>query len=164
MNIVIMRHGEAEMVADSDAARNLTTTGQSQAQAAGQFLRQLGFTPAMCWISPYQRTRQTAAAVLSAFDGLQQQTVPQQIHHRLTPDNRAEDVIQLLANNAVDDLLVVSHQPLVSSLVSLLVDGNLGGSYPMAPASMALLQTDSLFAGCCELSWLRHAPVFEVGG
>lgn len=161
MNLVIMRHGEAEMFANNDAARNLTNRGQLQAQAAGECLQQLGFIPDQCWLSPYQRTRQTAAAVLNAFSD-----VPQHVFDWLTPDNHPEKVIELLARDDVKNLLLISHQPLVGGLVSLLVDSsaNPQGNYPMAPASMVMLQTQSLLAGCCQLQWLRHAPLFEVGG
>ena len=72
MNIFIMRHGEAEVMANSDKARRLTAYGIKQAFTQGQWLRkQLELaTPDRIIISPYVRAQETFEQVNQAFNGL----------------------------------------------------------------------------------------------
>jgi phosphohistidine phosphatase len=76
----------------------------------------------------------------------------------ITPD---EDPVVVLTelkaweNNAA--ILLVSHQPLVSMPISLLVDGHIGTPIPMGTCSIACLETDCLEPGNASLTWLKHA-------
>ena len=157
MQLVIMRHGEAQTYAASDAQRELTERGQSQAIAAGKCLSESGFMPDQVWVSPYVRAQQTCSGVLESFSGLKPQ-----INDALIPESYANLVIESLSRQNVENLLIVSHQPLVSTLVALLVDAKLHQPPPMSPATMALLSADDFLSGCCTLEWLRHAPDFET--
>ena len=159
MNILIMRHGEAQAFAESDSQRQLTPNGQSQAIRAGQCLNPLLLSFNEVWVSPYIRAQQTANAVLEAA-GLM--AIPRRTVASITPDNSVYEVANLLEKSNVGNLLLVSHQPLVSTLVGLLVHANTNAGPPMAPASMVLLETDCLMSGNCNIRWLRHAPNFEV--
>ena len=71
MNIFIMRHGEAEVIANSDKSRRLTAYGIKQAFTQGQWLRkQLELaTPDRIIISPYVRAQETFEQVNQAFNG-----------------------------------------------------------------------------------------------
>jgi phosphohistidine phosphatase len=53
-------------------------------------------------------------------------------------------------------VLIVSHQPLVGSLIALAVHGNLQTSEPMHTASLAELEADFPLAGAMELISVRH--------
>ena len=174
MKIVIMRHGAAEMQADSDALRNLTDAGHEQARRAGHCLQQQGFLPEQLWVSPYNRARQTARGVLQALGGEGQQPQARTVD-TLVPGGPAAAALQAIAGFRGNSLLIVSHQPLVSALVGALtsaevVNGKAFNTHsshsrsgpPMAPASMAMLSADEPLAGCCELLWLRHAPTFDI--
>lgn len=162
MQLVIMRHGEAETFADSDKNRQLTAYGREQATKAGSCLADLNFSFQALWISPYIRAQQTAEQVLLALLSkspqvdLIQKTLP-----ILTPDNNPVTVISALEASDVDSLLIVSHQPLVSHLIALLA-GVESYRVPMATASMALLQTETIAAGCFDLKCLRHSPNYSV--
>ncbi|WP_101760373.1 phosphohistidine phosphatase SixA [Oceanicoccus sp. KOV_DT_Chl] len=157
MNILIMRHGEASMNAPSDTQRPLTENGLWQAGQAGQCLLTENFCPDLVWLSPYLRTRQTTERVMQAFN-----QVPQIVQDFITPDNHPVTVIDHLQKASVKNLLLVSHQPLVSALIGTLVDSTPHAGSAMAPASMALLRCESPLPGCCDLLWLRHAPTFDV--
>ena len=152
MNIVIMRHGQAESQAATDFDRALTIQGIEQASAAGGCLSGLGLSFDQAWVSPYLRTQQTADQVLAQLSVSKRLSVD-----LLVPETHPMDLINALAEQPGENLLLVSHQPLVSSLVSSLA----GIHVPMSPASMALLETPVAAAGCAELQWLRHAPGFE---
>lgn len=150
MKLWILRHGEAQNRARTDAERELTANGReevltSAAHLMGQPLR---------WIiaSPYVRAQQTAELVRQALgfaDSIV--TVPW-----LTPDSDPRKVLDNLDLYASDDVLLVSHQPLVGSLIGLAVHGNLQQAYAMHAASLAELEADLPLAGAMTLEGVRH--------
>lgn len=158
MKIIILRHGEAESHAESDATRNLTPYGQTQANSAGSCLKQLDLMPDVIWVSPLVRAQQTCAAVLDAM----QCSVKPRTTELLIPEANPAQLVTELSQLPFKTLLLVSHQPLVSALVGLFCDNDKRAGPPMSPTSMALLQTEIPLAACCELQWLRHAPDFEA--
>lgn len=154
MKMLVMRHGQAETRAASDFDRALTPVGAEQAIAAGRLLSSLDLGFGQLWVSPYLRTQQTADHVMAALPGCSRIAAD-----FLVPESLLGDVLTALEDCVEDNLLVVSHQPLVSTLLGSLVGAK--GHIPMAPASMALLEAPVMAAGCAHLEWLRHAPDFE---
>lgn len=150
MKLWILRHGEAQNRARTDAERELTANGREEvlttaAHLMGQPLR---------WIiaSPYVRAQQTAELVRQALgfaDSIV--TVPW-----LTPDSDTRKALDNLDLYASDDVLLVSHQPLVGSLIGLAVHGNLQQAYAMHTASLAELEADLPLAGAMTLEGVRH--------
>lgn len=135
MQILVMRHGEAEPQITHDAERRLTTLGQQQAQAQGQWLKSLGWTPDALWVSTYLRAQQTAEQTLRALDAHPKRLVLPE----LTPDGNAGAVADLVAASPeIERLLIVSHMPLVSYLVEKLVPGEV----PMAFATAQIVVID----------------------
>jgi phosphohistidine phosphatase len=150
MKLWILRHGEAQNRARTDAERELTDNGRAEvlssaASLMGQPLR---------WIiaSPYVRAQQTAELVRQAL-GFSEAvvTVPW-----LTPDSNPRKVLDNLDLYASDNVLVVSHQPLVGSLIGLAVHGSLQQAEPMHTASLAELEAEFPLAGAMELVGVRH--------
>lgn len=150
MLLYIMRHGEAVSFAPTDAERPLTDRGRRQASfMVHSFLPAL---PTRVIASPYVRAQETAAIVC---EGLR---IPAfETEAGITPEDDPFSVIRRLQDYEAETLLMVSHQPLVSSLVSLLAEGHLQGGFPMATASVACLQTEVIAIGMAQLNWLRHA-------
>ena len=157
MKIVILRHGEAETYVDNDAQRQLTDHGREQARGAGLCLKNLAICFDQVWVSPYRRAQQTADGVLSQLG-----SIPRETLDSLTPDGSPTALVDTLSTYRGGDLLIISHQPLVSALTGLLENADYRSGPPMSPASMALLSADTLLAGCCQLQWLRHAPTFAA--
>lgn len=124
-----MRHGQAEIMASTDALRGLTEYGQQQACRAGQWLALQHYLPDMIWASPYQRAQQTAIEVQKT---LQQNTCVDKQEgvlaiktiSCLTPNDSATDVHDyidaMLSVENYQQLLLVSHMPLVSYLLTSL--------------------------------------------
>lgn len=156
MNLIIMRHGEAEPYASSDRDRALTDYGRQQAYAAGEWLKANEITINQCWTSPYVRTRQTAESVQSVYGELQTSPVD-----FLTPGSSPMAVVEQLRNDVEINLLLISHNPMVSQLVNYLSSGRTQGPAIMGTASMAMFDESQWLPGCCSLLWLRHAPNFE---
>lgn len=63
MLLYLLRHAEAEDVASSDAARQLTPKGEQQAARVGKFCHEHGVVPPVILTSPVTRARQTAEIV-----------------------------------------------------------------------------------------------------
>jgi phosphohistidine phosphatase len=155
MNIVVMRHGEAETNSASDEVRNLTDYGRLQAGLAGECLRRLSLEFDQVWVSPYSRAVQTADAVLRSYSDV---SIHRETTSLLVPEASPAQVADRIAETSDCNVLIVSHQPLVSALVGILEKADSRMGPPMSPASMALLTADTILAGCCRLQWVRHAP------
>ncbi len=151
MKLWVLRHGEAEPHASSDAQRNLTAHGRQQVLRSAAHL--LGQPLDAIIASPYVRAQQTAALVHEAL-GFSKPviTVPW-----LTPETSTSQAVDGLADLGLDNVLLVSHQPLVSALIGWLEHGNLQGRTPMSTASLAELEGDAPLAGLMTLRNLYHA-------
>jgi phosphohistidine phosphatase len=66
--IWLLRHGEAEDEAETDAARRLTPKGERQARAGGSALAVLGADIGVCLTSPKLRARDTALIACEQLD------------------------------------------------------------------------------------------------
>lgn len=123
MQILIMRHGQAEATANSDAERALTDHGKNEAAIMGKWLASKSIVPSKIWVSPYLRAQQTYQA-LAEYLPLSTQALAKLVitQPMITPLGSASQVRDLidgeLSLTPVDSLLIVSHMPLVSYLVS----------------------------------------------
>jgi phosphohistidine phosphatase len=153
IRIWVLRHGEAERETRSDSERALTERGAAYAQAAGEWLAGLATSDLRVIASPYLRAQQTAKQVLRAFPEKTLTTFDW-----LVPDFNPRDVVDELAKLRDRELLLVSHQPLVSALIGLLVAADYRAGPPMETASLAELSTSIIAPGCASLLSLRNAP------
>lgn len=150
MRLWLLRHGQAEPQAASDAARELTAHGRQEVQQAAAQLLSRPLTAIMA--SPYVRAQQTAELVRLelGFSG-SVQTVSW-----LTPDSDPRDALKYLDEREHAEVLLVSHQPLIGALGGLLVHGHRQEPLPMRTASLAELEGDIPAAGLMELLALIH--------
>lgn len=150
MKVWVLRHGEAANQARTDAERPLTGTGKREATTSARHL--LGQPLDAIVASPYVRAQQTATLVHEAlrFEG-KVITAPW-----LTPESDPLAVTQHLEQLDLEHVLLVSHQPLVGNLISLLEHGNLRHPEPMRTASLAELEGDRPRAGSMALKTVHH--------
>ena len=143
MKVWILRHGEAQAHARTDAERNLTEHGRAEVLRSAAHL--IGQPLGAIIASPYVRAQQTAQLVRDVL-GFEREilTVPW-----LTPDEDVRQVLEKLDTD--DDVLLVSHQPLVGSLISFLQHGHQRQPQPMYTASLAELEGDFPLAGLMSL-------------
>lgn len=169
MLVYLMRHGEAEPRAAEDSLRcltqrgstdNLAMAGKLRDRLAAQFVPEnhngdsgadnntgpnAGSGPVQkALVSPYVRARQTAAQLAGVFPGLAFEESP-----LLLPDNRPEQVLEALQGLDVDSLMLVGHNPLLSRLAGLLIDGDAG--IGLGTSELICLQTEVLAPACGEL-------------
>ena len=148
MKLWVLRHGQAESHAPTDAQRNLTAHGREEVLGSAAHL--IGQPISAIIASPYVRAQQTAQLVREAlgFEG-EIRTVPW-----LTPEANPLQVLEQL--DSADNLLLVSHQPLVGNLIGLLQHGHLRDPQPMNTASLAELEGDWPLAGLMTLNAVTH--------
>ncbi|MAD74757.1 MAG: phosphohistidine phosphatase SixA [Rheinheimera sp.] len=120
VNIVIMRHGEAEPLTELDSQRPLTAMGKRESLHMAQWLQNCYHPFTHIWLSPYLRTVQTAEIMFSKQGADCQLTTESQ----LVPDGSADRILTVidatLAEQPDARILLVSHMPLVSFLVEAL--------------------------------------------
>ncbi|HGY9625188.1 phosphohistidine phosphatase SixA [Pseudomonas juntendi] len=151
MKLWVLRHGEAEPRANTDAERRLTAHGREQVVRSAA--RLLGQPLDAIIASPYVRAQQTAALVRDALGFAE----PVRTVSWLTPDSAAGEVISELDKLGLEHVLLVSHQPLVGNLVGMLEHGHGQQPAPMSTASLAELEGDWPLAGLMTLRGLHHA-------
>lgn len=148
MKLWILRHGEAEAHARTDAERNLTERGRAEVLRSAAHL--IGQPLGAIIASPYVRAQQTARLVREALDFVPDiRTVPW-----LTPEGSPEQVLAHLV--AEDNVLLVSHQPLVGNLISFLQHGHSRQPQPMYTASLAQLEGEFALAGLMSLVSVKN--------
>lgn len=153
--LLVFRHGEAEsfLSAGSDGARQLTDFGRQQIQLSLTELSRNDLFPEVILASPYVRAQQSAEYARAAYPDAEFQTCD-----ALVPESSPAHLAELLQGLTQKNILVVSHQPLVSNLLSYLC-GEPQGRYPMDTASLACLGSESELwvAGLSQMQWLFHA-------
>lgn len=117
VNLVIMRHGEAEPQSSHDHQRQLNARGQYEVDQMALWLQQHYAAFDWIWASPYIRTRQTADLMLAKQASFSQlEIIPE-----LVPDGDAT-LFKAYFDARISEkpdarVLLVSHMPLVSFLV-----------------------------------------------
>lgn len=143
--LVIMRHGSAAISAPSDVLRPLLKQGEDEVHSAcGHF----PFYPAVIYHSSLLRAKQTAAILSSYYPKARLVEVDW-----LTPESRPQKVLTLLPPD-VQCAALVSHQPLVSSLAALLIEGSerYAAHIPyLDTANFFHIQAEVFEAGCADL-------------
>jgi phosphohistidine phosphatase len=161
MQLLIVRHGEAEMAAASDEVRNLTPRGRDVTVALAQALQKKHFRPTQIWASPLVRAQQTASILrerLAFAPALRECSA-------MIPEGDVRRCLELLQReNAGETIMLVSHQPFVTQLISWLCDASMqaDGDVPSLTTSAAiLLQLPEIDAGCAEQQWVLFPPLFQ---
>ena len=150
MKLWVLRHGEAELRANSDAERRLTAHGREQVVRSAAHL--LGQPLQAIIASPYVRAQQTAALVHETLGFAEPlRTVPW-----LTPEADVQQVIGEIERLGLEHVLLVSHQPLVGSLIGFLQQGHLRQPHPMSTASLAELEGEFPLAGLMSLVSVKN--------
>ncbi|AYC33376.1 phosphohistidine phosphatase SixA [Pseudomonas cavernae] len=150
MRLWLLRHGEAEPQARTDAERHLTKRGRKDVLLSAAQLEGRPLTAILA--SPYVRAQQTAELVREAL-GVR---LPITTAPWLTPDSSPAEALRQLDNYVDGELLLVSHNPFVGDLAGLLLHGHRQQPLPMQTASLAELDGEMYAAGSMELLAVVH--------
>lgn len=124
MKIYLVRHGIAEEPDGSsvqgDSQRPLTDKGRDKINKIARALKTLDVKPDLILSSPFVRAEQTATILAKEFACKKRL----KFSDLLVPTGKAEDIIAEIKQNCmVDELVIVSHEPCLSLLISTLVAG-----------------------------------------
>jgi phosphohistidine phosphatase len=144
----LLRHGEAEPRARSDAERALTEHGRKEVRKSAKHLR--GQRLAHILVSPYRRAQQSAELVRETL-GLD---LPLTTLDWLTPDDDPRLVASRL-DAFPGDCLLVSHNPLLGQLGGFLQHGHLQAPLLLHTASLVELEGETI-PGLMHLVGLHH--------
>jgi phosphohistidine phosphatase len=157
MNLFILRHGLAVELGtagcNKDSERPLTSEGERKLWRIAKAMQALEISYDWILSSPYVRARQTAEIIAEALD-LRKKL---ELSETLTPGGSARKLIDLLNHRTPrpEEVLLVGHEPSLSSLISLLVSGTTDASVEMKKGGLCKLATESLECGrCATLEWL----------
>ncbi|OCG18844.1 phosphohistidine phosphatase SixA [Gilliamella sp. App2-1] len=151
MKVCIMRHGEAGFSASSDSSRTLTNYGIIQSNQAGIWLKQQNYQFDFGLVSPYLRAQQTLTELSSHVRVDKVET-----NRFLVPSGSPShivDVLTLLLADGIENVIVVSHLPLVGYLVNELCPQVSPPMFPTAAIACINLLPES--AG--KLEWFYQA-------
>lgn len=118
MRLFIMRHGDADQFGLSDSERSLTEQGHLEASVMAKWLTQESVDFEHVLVSPYVRAQQTAKTLLAGMSVAPSITTLD----NLIPSGSCQQVHDYIDGicslEKINNLLIVSHMPLVSYLVS----------------------------------------------
>lgn len=121
--LVIMRHAKAEQPDGvDDVDRPLTDRGHADSGAAGAWLADSDYVPDLVLCSPAKRTRQTWHGVAIALVNDGGFSSPSVRYEPALYDGNAMDLLEVVhqTDPAVETILLIGHNPAVSSLSALL--------------------------------------------
>lgn len=132
MKVLIMRHGEAEHFAASDAERELTNRGRENSRAVARAVVSQGISQFdYALVSPYIRANQTWDTITESFSAKEVET-----YEEITPYGQSDDAFEyisaLIEAKNLESVILVSHLPLVGYLTAEFVSGM---TPPMFPTS-----------------------------
>lgn len=143
MKLYLLRHGEAEARAHNDAGRELTARGRADVANVAQRFAAMNIQLQRCFASPYVRAAQTAELFLPEA----QQTIAVESTPVLMPEVRASIVMDFLEGVREQEVLLVSHNPLVSELNALLIDGDISQMHILGTSELICIEFDVIGLG-----------------
>lgn len=161
--IFLMRHGQAENHARSDAMRLLTDYGKEYTQQIGNQLKDILVKyhhqlPRILH-SPYRRAADTAKIIIdsiihghSPLPGSEEDLKLAELD-TATPDTSPQVCFASLSSYSESSLILVSHMPLVASLASYIEHGNVFDAHPFQTSEIRAYEFERWIAGAGNLKF-----------
>ena len=141
MKFFLARHAEAEDGEQMDPTRGLTKTGEAQIPVMADFLKTQTNRIGLVACSNMKRGKETAAGLADALDCDLRSNIPQ-LDPDATPAAAWKKIRQLAG--ALDDdeeLLVISHGPLINALAAHLLKSGEGDKFHFTHGAIAHFDT-----------------------
>ena len=157
MELILIRHADAEREASSDFERELTDKGRKQSKRVGRFLAGAEVRPDAILTSPLVRARQSAELVADEL-GCKSAVEDDQ---RLASGMAPKDAFAVLRDHEEDACVaLVGHEPDFSELAGALAGMNDPACIEVKKASCLLFEVERPVAGGGVLRWL--VPVKQM--
>lgn len=156
MNLYIVRHAIAvERGApgyDDDSQRPLTEAGRRKMKKIVKGLHQMEVELDVILTSPYVRAHDTALILAKEFEMKDKVALSDNL---IPPGNFESLINELHEKYNVNNLALVGHEPMLSSLVSWLATGNTDMKVTLKKGGVAYLSADNIYQnGRATLNWL----------
>lgn len=149
MLIYLLRHGIADQRAVADATRELSREGITQTREVVEKFKLYEPFIERAYMSSLQRARQTAGLLRPALPNLRFD-----VDRNLEPDGDVYKVFESIEKSPVQNLMLVSHNPLLSNLLSLMLDGTLESSRHFAESHLYCIEMDVVAPGCGTIKYV----------
>jgi phosphohistidine phosphatase len=156
MKLYLVRHAIAESIGtpgyEDDSLRPLTEKGREKMKKIANALSDLGITPDLIVSSPYVRASQTAVILAKVFKYKEEISYSDS----LVPMGEPSDMIgEINEKYSVDELMLVGHEPNLSSLAGFLLTGASDISINLKKGGVCCLSVDDLhYDHKAVLEWL----------
>lgn len=142
MQLYILRHADADTVAENDDDRSLSEKGILQAQRVGRFCAAHEFAPSLILTSPLRRAHQTAKIVTEHLRV--ELRVARWLTSGATPEGIINELRELRGHPAV---MIVGHEPDLSQLVAFLIGAAKAESIRLRKGSLTHVEIFDFKAG-----------------
>lgn len=156
MNLYIVRHATAVQRGtpgyEDDSQRPLTDAGRKRMKRIVNGLSEFGIELDAIVSSPYVRARDTAMILAKEFDMKDKVSLSDSL---IPPGNFETLISEIREKYDVENLALVGHEPMLSSLISWLTTGNTAMKIVLRKGGVAFLSTENLYVdGRAALQWL----------
>ena len=157
MDIYLLRHSDAvdqnERGYTRDADRPLTEGGARKMKKIAKAVQEMGVSFDTILSSPYRRAKETAEIVGEVMEC---RSIIRLTPHLVVGESPTA-IIKEINEDYPDSkrLLLVSHEPLLTHLISVLISGRRDASVRLKKGGLCKLAVDELhFGKCATLEWL----------
>ncbi len=143
--VIFLRHAKSDWYAgiSNDLERPLNKRGRRSAAAVGSLLAETGHVPNLVLCSPATRARQTVEIAIAAGDWTCPTETVDELYY-----GTVDDTVTLACKRLVPLLMIVGHEPTMSSTLDYLT----GAELRMPTGAMARVNLSSDNSG--QLEWL----------
>lgn len=163
MKIYLIRHSNAVDPGtpgyEDDSSRPLTENGRDKMSKIASALKGLSVNPDLIVSSPYVRARQTAEIVAKMLKYKKDLAFSE----ALVPMGKADQVIgEINEKYHVDELVLVGHEPSMSTLIGTLTAGNPDLAITLKKGGVCCLSADDLRTNrTAALEWLLTPKIMS---
>jgi len=158
MNLYLLRHAiavEGGTPGLDDSQRELTSEGAAKMTRIARGMLALDLQFDLILSSPYIRTRQTADIVAEVFNIREQLRFTENLIPGVESEQAILEINTRYRKN--ENILLVGHEPTLSSLIAILVSGDPTLSIIMKKGGLCRLSIPDLVHGrCATLEWLLY--------
>jgi phosphohistidine phosphatase len=149
--VYFLRHGIAERQSPGgDRARRLTEVGKAELRRVLAFAKKAQVKPELVLCSPYVRAEETAKIAMEVLE----LEGPHSLADALVPESSAIHLWDEVRVNGADSMMVVSHEPLLSSAVAWVL-GTSRAMVRFPPAGLVAIEFGSTGAEAAGvLRWM----------
>ncbi|HTY15197.1 MAG TPA: phosphohistidine phosphatase SixA [Methanoregulaceae archaeon] len=155
MDVYILRHGKAGLhtPGDDDSSRSLTDKGRIEIEEIAQWLKYREISFDSIATSPLERARETGAIIAA---GLGQELTCETWPSLSTGGDPEAICRDIRDHSGMFSLLLVGHEPTLSSLIGLMISGNSNAGIMMAKGGLARIRNVQEEADIVrgDLQWL----------